>query len=65
MEAVLARALTERLDTEWYRRPEAGELILDLMRRGQSAPADRLVAETMGAGLTFAPVLDRLAAILE
>jgi hypothetical protein len=64
LEAVLAGTLVERFDTDWFRNPLAGEMVRDLMRRGQADPADR-VAAAVGAGpLSFAPALERLAPLL-
>jgi hypothetical protein len=64
LEASLARVLTDRFDEDWYRNPRAGAWVHELMRRGQAAPADRVAQEVAGQPLSFAPVLDRLTAVL-
>jgi len=64
LEAALARALVERFDTDWFRNPRGGELVLALMRRGQADPADRLAADLGAPALSFAPALQRLAPLL-
>ena len=64
LEAALAGILTGRFDHDWYRNPRAGAFVHDLMRRGQAAPADRVAVEVSGRALSFAPVVERLAAVL-
>lgn len=64
-EARFAGTLANMFDEDWYRNPAAGEFAQALMERGQATPADELVRETTGWGLSFEPILSRLATILD
>jgi hypothetical protein len=60
LEATLAGTLTNRFDEEWFRRPEAGAFVGELMARGQATPADRLAQDVTGTPLGFDAVAARL-----
>ncbi|UCG85124.1 MAG: hypothetical protein JSW71_14430 [Gemmatimonadota bacterium] len=64
MEARLSAALRERYDTDWFRNPQAGAFVRELMARGQDRPADRLIEEETGWPVAFEPVAARLEALL-
>ena len=64
LEAALAATLTERFDEDWYRNPEAGAFIRELMGRGQTDPADQLASELTGADLAFDQLAQRLEQLL-
>ncbi len=64
LEAAVATSLLERHGEDWYRNPEAGSAVLDLMRCGQADPADRLAQEATGAPLSFDAAVARLEAAL-
>ncbi|MBI4419567.1 MAG: hypothetical protein HY560_01970 [Gemmatimonadetes bacterium] len=65
LQVLLASALTERFDEDWYRNPRAGSLVQHLMSRGQAENADQLAARMGGGGLSFVPVGRRLQAALD
>ena len=65
LEALLAAALRQRYDEDWFRNPRAGVFLQHLMSRGQADPADRLAAEVTGAPLSFGPLLARMEAALQ
>jgi hypothetical protein len=65
LEAVMARRLVERHDSDWYRNPAAGEDVHALMARGQADPAHVLAERVTGTPLGFAPVVERLERIFE
>ncbi len=50
----------ERFGEEWYRDPQAGAVVHELMARGQADPVDRLVREATGQPLTFDYIVTRL-----
>ena len=64
LESLISETLRERIDEEWYRDPRAGELIHQLMSRGQSSPAHDLASEVAGVGLTFETIVRRLESLL-
>jgi len=64
MEAALRATLLERFDEDWYCNPAAGRFLHELMERGQGIPADRLVEDVAGCGLSFEPVRVRLEEML-
>ncbi len=56
--AVLARALTEQFDDDWFRNPKAGPWIVgQLFAEGQRELADELSARVAGQPLSFGPVI--------
>ncbi len=58
LQAVLAQALTDRYDEDWFRNPRAGPwLVGQLFGEGQRELGDELAARVSGAPLSFAPVL--------
>jgi oligoendopeptidase F len=63
-EARITDTLTERFDASWFRDPEAGGFVQELMTRGQATPADQLAREVTGRELCFDPIRHRLAAML-
>ena len=66
LQAVLAGALRERYDEDWWRNPRTGAWLTgELMGAGQRDPADRLAARVAaGAPLGFAPVVRAIEARL-
>ena len=64
LESAMAQSFVERFDEEWYRRPQAGEVVHELMARGQADPADRLAREAAGRPLSFDGIVTRLEARL-
>lgn len=60
LEAMMADALRERYDEDWYRNPRAGPFVQHLMSRGQAHAADRLAEEVAGQPLSFDKALERL-----
>jgi hypothetical protein len=65
LEAALANMLVSRFDVQWFRRAEAGAVVLDLMRRGQASAADELADTATGQSLSFAPVVTRMEHVLD
>jgi hypothetical protein len=63
LQALLASALTERFDEDWYRNPRAGAFVQHLMSRGQAENGDQLARRVDGA-LTFGPLQRSLEAML-
>ncbi len=64
LEAMLAAALTDRYDEDWYRNPGAGEFVQALMQRGQADPADRLAADVAERPLGFEQIVERFERLL-
>jgi len=64
LEAVLAFELTERFDCDWFRNPEAGSFINELMALGQSQPAHEMASTVAGSRLTFELLLNRIESAL-
>jgi hypothetical protein len=64
LEAVLASALRDRFDDDWFSNPRAGAFIHELMSLGQSQPAHELARSVAGMPLTFEPLLNRIEAAL-
>jgi hypothetical protein len=56
-EVCLRRVLEERFGEAWFEQREAGDLLIDLWRRGQRDGADELLAELTGESLDFASLL--------
>jgi hypothetical protein len=59
-ESVLTRSFVERFGEEWYRHPQAGAVVHELMARGQADPVHKLVREATGQPLTFDYIVTRL-----
>ncbi len=64
LEALLAAALRERFDVDWFRNPRAGPRLLELFSHGQRSDATALAAAELGATLDFAPLVARAEAAL-
>jgi hypothetical protein len=64
LEARLSSVLRGRYGTDWFRNPQAGAFVRELMGRGQEQPADRLVEKVSGSPLAFEPVAERLERLL-
>ncbi len=64
-EARLSSKFRERFDDDWYRNPNAGLAVAELMARGQATSADRLVQEVTGSDLSFGPIISRVEALLD
>jgi hypothetical protein len=64
LEAVLAFELSERFGHDWFRNPEAGSFISQLMVLGQSLPAHEIASTVAGSSLTFQLLLKRIESIL-
>ncbi len=61
LQAVLAEALTERFDEDWWRNPRCGPFLRDeLFAWGQRELADEQARRVDGRELSFAPVLAQL-----
>jgi hypothetical protein len=61
LQAVLADALRERFDEDWFRNPAAGPWITaELFGQGQREPADALAVRVTGQPLGFAPLVRAL-----
>ena len=56
-ESHLRRLLQDRFGPAWFEEREAGDLLVDLWRRGQRDSADQLMAELTGASLDFSALL--------
>jgi hypothetical protein len=57
LEALLAAALRNRFDEDWFRNPSAGPYLLELFAGGQREDADELSRRVAGAELGFAALL--------
>jgi hypothetical protein len=56
--ALLAEALTDRFDEDWFRNPKAGPWIIDqLYAEGQRELADEVAKRAAGERLSFGPVI--------
>jgi hypothetical protein len=56
--ALLAEALTERFNEDWYRNPQAGPWIVEgLFAEGQRELADEIAQRVAGRSLSFGPVI--------
>jgi hypothetical protein len=64
LQALMASALRERYDEDWYRNPRAGAFIQHLMSRGQAENGDQLAGRVNESKLTFGPLLRSLEAML-
>jgi len=64
LEALLAAALRERFDEDWFLNPRSGGWLLDLFARGQASDAAALAAAVLGRRLDFGPLLARAEAAL-
>jgi hypothetical protein len=65
LQGVLAAALRERFDEDWWRNPRAGPWLVEtLMAEGQALDAEGLAARVDGAALSFAPLVRGLEAAL-
>ena len=64
LEALLAAALTERFDEDWFRNPRSGQWLLDLFARGQRDDAAALADAVLGHRLDFGPLVSRAVAAL-
>jgi hypothetical protein len=60
LEATLTQSFTRRFGSDWYRNPDAGGVVHELMAHGQAEPADRLALQATGDALRFDAVADRL-----
>jgi hypothetical protein len=63
-ESALTQSFVEQFDEEWYRHPQAGAAVHELMARGQADPVDELVREATGQPLGFEGIVTRLEARL-
>lgn len=58
LQALIADALTDLFDEDWYRNPRAGPwLVQTLFEEGQRELAHELAARTTGRTLTFTPLV--------
>jgi hypothetical protein len=64
LESLMSEALRDRFDEDWYRNPQAGEFVHQLMARGQGTPAHELASEVAGVGLTFDALIRRVESLL-
>ena len=64
LEALLAAALRERYDEDWFRNPRCGPYLLELFSRGQRDDAAALADGVLGRRLDFAPLIERVEAAL-
>jgi hypothetical protein len=64
LEALLAAALRQRYDEDWFRNPRCGPYLLDLFARGQRDDAAALADGVLGRRLDFAPLIERVEAAL-
>ena len=65
LQAVVARTLTERFDEDWFRNPRAGPWVLEsLFGPGQWERGDELATRVAGEGLSFAPLVRSIEAML-
>jgi hypothetical protein len=64
LEALLAAALRERYDEDWFRNPRCGPYLLELFARGQRDDAAALANDVLGRRLDFAPLIARVEAAL-
>jgi hypothetical protein len=63
--ALLAAALVERFDVDWFRNPRAGPwLVENLFAEGQRETADEIALRVSGRSLSFAPVINALEGLL-
>jgi hypothetical protein len=64
LEALLAAALRQRFDEDWFRNPRCGAYLLELFARGQRDDAAALADGVLGRRLDFAPLVERVEAAL-
>ncbi|MFC1640366.1 hypothetical protein ACFL3B_06350 [Gemmatimonadota bacterium] len=64
LEALLSSALTDWVDSDWFRNPRAGVFVNELMSLGQSQPAHELAETVAGVPLTFEPLRNRIESAL-
>jgi hypothetical protein len=57
LESHLRRLLEQRFGPAWFEEREAGDLLIDLWRRGQRDSADQLLGELTGGSLDFSALL--------
>lgn len=58
LQAVLAEALVERFDADWYRNPRAGPwMVSELFGEGQRELGDELASRVAGQPMSFAPLV--------
>jgi hypothetical protein len=59
-EAQLSFHLRERFGNDWFARREAGSLLHELWRLGQSVDADELLGDVTGAEIDMSAVTERV-----
>ena len=59
LEALVAEALRDRFNEDWYRNPRCGSWLQELFARGQRDDAAALAAGVLGRTLDFAPLVAR------
>jgi hypothetical protein len=65
LQAVVTRTLVERFDEDWFRNPRTGRWMVDeLFGPGQQERGDEVAARVTGAGLSFAPLVRDIEAML-
>jgi hypothetical protein len=64
LESLISEKLRQRFDEDWYRNPQAGEFVHQLMSRGQGTPADGFANEVAGVDLTFDALIRRVESLL-
>jgi hypothetical protein len=65
LQAAITEALRERYDEDWWRNPRAGPwLVGQLWAEGQRELADEMATRVAGRGLSFAPVVRAVEAML-
>ena len=66
LQAVLAEALRERFDEDWWRNPRAGPwLVQQLFARGQRDLASELALHVAGRELSFTPLVSSIQRLLD
>lgn len=65
LQSLLAETLTERFDEDWWRNPRAGPWVVqNLFAEGQRELAHELATRVSGKGLSFAPLIRKVEALL-
>jgi hypothetical protein len=57
LEATLRARLIDRFDEDWFRNHRSGPFLLEMLELGQKHDAVELAQRSLGAELTFAPLV--------
>ena len=66
LQSIIAGALTERFDEDWWRNPRSGPWLRDsLFAEGQRETAGELASRVAGRPLDFAPLITAIERLVE